>query len=118
MPGYKDPPKETQFKKGVSGNPKGRPKGSRNTLKILEEVLEQKIQILQDGKQIFISKKNAMLLQLVNSAVKGNLKAISALMPFMLNLDEQTAKEEEELSLEDKEILEMFLNEYNKGEKQ
>lgn len=28
--GYKKPPKKSQFKKGKSGNPKGRPKGSKN----------------------------------------------------------------------------------------
>tara|TARA_Y100000590_G_scaffold155765_1_gene179048 strand:- start:267 stop:593 length:327 start_codon:yes stop_codon:yes gene_type:complete len=30
MAEYKKPPKHSQFKKGKSGNPKGRPKGSKN----------------------------------------------------------------------------------------
>jgi len=34
--------KATQFKKGQSGNPKGRPKGSKNALTLFEEALKKK----------------------------------------------------------------------------
>ena len=55
------PPLHSRFQKGKSGNAKGRPKGSCNTLKLLNDVLEQKITIVQEGKQVKISKKLAML---------------------------------------------------------
>lgn len=35
-----EPPKETRFKKGQSGNPNGRPKGSRNKRTIVKEIIE------------------------------------------------------------------------------
>ena len=82
--GYKNPPKHSRFQKGCSGNPAGRPKGSKNTLKLLDAVLEQKIKIQQEGKTISITKKQAMLMQLVNAAVKGEIKAIAALFPYMM----------------------------------
>ena len=72
MTGYKIPPKDTQFKPGKSGNPKGRPKGRKNTYTELSEVLSQKISITMDGKPVKINKRTAILLQAVNRAVKGN----------------------------------------------
>lgn len=115
--GYKNPPKHSRFQKGCSGNPIGRPKGSKNTLKLLDAVLEQKIKIQQEGKTISITKKQAMLMQLVNAAVKGEIKAIAALFPYMMQLDmkEEQSLETNKLSLKDEEILQQFLEE-NKQE--
>ncbi len=115
--GYKNPPKHSRFQKGRSGNPAGRPKGSKNTLKLLDVVLEQKIKIQQEGKTISITKKQAMLMQLVNAAVKGEIKAIAALFPYMMQLDmkEEQSLETSKLSLRDEEILQQFL-EQNKQE--
>ena len=50
--GYGKPPLHSRFQKGKSGNTKGRPKGSCNTLKLLNDVLEQKITITQASKNI------------------------------------------------------------------
>lgn len=43
--GYKKPPKNGQFKKGQSGNPKGRPTGSKNKKKVFNDILSQEITI-------------------------------------------------------------------------
>ena len=43
--GYGKPPKQTQFKKGVSGNPSGRPKGSLNMATVLQRTLSEKTAI-------------------------------------------------------------------------
>ena len=111
--GYKNPPKHSRFQKGRSGNPAGRPKGSKNTLKLLDAVLAQKLKIQQEGKTISITKKQAMLMQLVNAAVKGEIKAIAALFPYMMQLDmkEEQSMETSKLSLTDEEILHQFLEE-------
>lgn len=109
MTGYKIPPKDTQFKPGQSGNPKGRPKGRRNTYSVLDDLLNQKILVTQDGNQIKIDKKTAILLQAVNRAVKGDLRAIQNIFPHLLAID--TEKEHldavrETLSTNDQAILE------------
>jgi len=41
--GYKKPPKNGQFKKGQSGNPKGRPTGSKNKKKVFNDILSQEL---------------------------------------------------------------------------
>lgn len=112
--GYKNPPKHSRFLKGCSGNPAGRPKGSKNTLKLLDAVLEQKIKIQQEGKTISITKKQAMLMQLVNSAVKGDIKAIAALFPYLMQLDmkEEQSVKANKLSLSDEKILKQFLEQH------
>lgn len=110
--GYGKPPKEYQFKKGQSGNKKGRPKNSKNTYVLLDEILSQTIPITENGKLMHISKRNALLIQLVNKAVKGDLKALNALLPHMLVVD---AKEEEKekiissLNKDDEEIITNYL---------
>ena len=110
--GYGNPPKATRFAKGKSGNPSGRPKHSRNTYKLLEDILAQKVSIVQDGRQIKISKKVAILLQAVNSAVKGDTKAIRDLFPHLLAVDaRQEEKEQKRASLkaDDLSIINNFL---------
>ena len=110
--GYKKPPKDSQFKPGQSGNRKGRPKDHRNTYNMLTEVLDQKISIKENGRDLRISKKLAMIMQLVNKAVKGDVKAINSLLPHMLMAD---VKEEDKnkilasISQDDREIITNYL---------
>ncbi|MEI8390222.1 MAG: DUF5681 domain-containing protein [bacterium] len=110
--GYKKPPKDSQFKPGESGNKKGRPKDSKNTYAMLNEVLVQKISIKENGRDLRIPKKLAMIMQLVNKAVKGDVKAINSLLPHMLMAD---AKEEDKnkilasISQDDRDIITNYL---------
>ena len=110
--GYGKPPKNSQFKPGYSGNRKGRPKDSKNTYVMLNEVLDQKISIKENGRDLKIPKKLAMIMQLVNKAVKGDVKAINSLLPHMLMAD---AKEEDKnkilasISQDDREIITNYL---------
>lgn len=108
MTGYKIPPTHSQFKPGQSGNPKGRPRGRRNTYSVLDDLLNQKIPVTQDGKQTKIDKKTAILLQTVNHSVRGDQRAIQTLLPHMLAIDEnkeRLAAVREGLSTNDQEIL-------------
>jgi len=113
--GYGKPPKEKQFKEGQSGNSKGRSKGSKNVYTLLEEILNQKIALKENGKDIKISKKAAMLMQLTNKAIKGDVRAISVLFPHILTADlkmEEKEKVLEAMNQDDKEIMQLYMSRY------
>lgn len=84
-PSYKvgrgKPPKDTQFSPGNSGNPKGRPKGSKNFATTIQGELRRRIVVNENGRRKKISKREAVAKQLVNSAAAGNPKS----MPVLLN---------------------------------
>ena len=64
--GYARPPHNTRFKKGKSGNPAGRVKGSKNVSKLLLQALSEPVVVNENGERKRITKGEAMIKQLVN----------------------------------------------------
>ena len=77
--GYRNPPVGTRFKKGVSGNPKGRPKGSLNLAAMFTKTLRERVVINEHGRRRTVTKLEAALKQLVNKAASGDLRALAQL---------------------------------------
>ena len=75
--GFCRPPEGTRFKKGVSGNPKGRPKGSLNVATAFMKALREKVVINEHGKRKTVTKLEAALKQLVNKGASGDLRAMA-----------------------------------------
>ena len=78
--GYKRPPLKGQFKKGSSGNPKGRPTGSKNLSTQLDDELAKKIVITENGKKKTITRQEAILKRLINASIQGDWKALRLLV--------------------------------------
>ena len=78
--GYGKPPETTRFKKGVSGNPKGRPRGSLNVATVFTKALREKVVINEHGQRKVVTKLEAALKQLVNKAASGDLRALAQLV--------------------------------------
>ena len=76
------PPQHTRFQRGQSGNPKGRRKGSRNVATLLEQALNERVVVTENGKRKTITKLEAMFKQLANKAASGDHRAIKLLMPL------------------------------------
>ncbi len=84
--GYKKPPKQAQFQPGQSGNPKGRPKGSKNLATDLQEELGQKVVITEANKKQTVTKQRAMLKTMFAKALKGDARSATVLINLILGL--------------------------------
>jgi Family of unknown function (DUF5681) len=90
--GYRKPPQHSKFKKGQSGNPKGRPKGKPNLANVLEKALREKVVINESGQRKTITKLEAAIKQLVNKAASGDLRALQQLAALVRSGEERSAE--------------------------
>lgn len=75
--GYGKPPAATRFKKGKSGNPKGRPKNRYKT-DPYSAVLGQMVTIREHGRERRVTAAEAFLLQLTQKGLAGDSAAARA----------------------------------------
>jgi hypothetical protein len=109
--GYGRPPKKGQFRPGQSGNPTGRRKASPTIGVRLQELMNSKITVTENGRSRRISRLDVMLRQLTNDAMRGDKRAFKLLMEFLHRYDaavEGTVRSEE-MASEDLEILSDYL---------
>jgi hypothetical protein len=111
--GYKKPPRATQFKKGQSGNPKGRPKGSKNFASQVESTFARKISVHERGKERRISMAEAILLKLTAKAIAGDMSATRLAIGLLQISQQETGRPiaESFTSESDRELLLAFLAE-------
>ena len=113
--GYKNPPKEHQFRKGKSGNPKGRPRKKKQSssdpgLDLIASVhreLGKTISIQENGQHKEITKLEAFSAQLVAQSVNGKPSQQKMLLGLlMLDTHEETEKQTlEQLQSHDEDLL-------------
>lgn len=78
--GYKRPPKNHCWKKGQSGNPKGRPKGHRNLAAALDAVLAENVSLYAEGEELEMTKLEAVTRRLVDKALAGDARVMQQLL--------------------------------------
>jgi Family of unknown function (DUF5681) len=98
--GYRRPPKSTRFRPGLSGNPRGRPKGSLNIQTVLMATLRTKVTINEGGKRRQVTKFEAGCMQQVNKFASGDSRAFALVIDFVLQMQSnQSVNEEVQLPL-------------------
>lgn len=90
--GYGTPPKATQFQKGGSGNPKGRPRGSKNIATLIAQAAYDKITVTtKNGEKRKLSRVQAAILQLANKAAQGDDKAMLRYIEMVDDVEQRAA---------------------------
>ena len=87
--GYRKPPRSTRFKKGRSGNPKGRPpRGSQDSdvLVLLRSALNESVTVQENGERKTITKAEAIVKQLVNKSASGDARAMQMLLAALRSI--------------------------------
>ena len=113
--GFKKPPKDTQWKSGQSGNPKGRPKKTKDFEKLLDLELSQTLRITEGDKKVTLTKRQVILKSLVNGALKGDLRALKMLLPFIVK---QRTVEGFEPDAADRDAFQQLLGQFNQSDDQ
>jgi Family of unknown function (DUF5681) len=108
--GYRKPPRTNQFRPGKSGNPRGRPKGTKNLGKVLQDALQRRVTIKENGRERKMRAQDVIISGLVNDAARRDPSAVRLIFAL---IDRYAAGDEREADLvfdhEDQEIIESYL---------
>jgi hypothetical protein len=105
------PPLHTRFRKGQSGNPGGRSK--KNLPALLADALNEPVFVTIDGERRKITKREAVVHQLVNKSTTADLRATKMLFDMMKDAEQKAgvaapAPEPRPLEEADKEVLQQL----------
>lgn len=109
--GYGKPPLHTRFQPGQTGNPQGRPKGSKNLKTDLLEELAETMRVTEGGRERRISKQRALIKAQVARGIKGNDRAAAKILDLtlrILGIEDLDDAAEKPPSQEEREVLEVL----------
>ena len=85
--GYGKPPRCARFRKGQSGNPRGRPSGAKNLSTLLREELNERVIVVENGRRRKITKRKAIITQVVNRAAKGDWRGTKLILDIEQDIE-------------------------------
>jgi hypothetical protein len=118
--GYGKPPRPTRFKRGQSGNPRGRSSGAKNLKTLLSGVLNERVTVSKNGGSRKITKREAIVTQLVNRSATADWRAIKILLDLVRDIEGQTepaSPETSAFSEADEKVIEQLRARFSKAEK-
>jgi Family of unknown function (DUF5681) len=118
--GYRKPPRQTRFTKGQSGNPRGRSPGAKNLKTLLSDALNEFVIVTENGGRRKITKREAIITQLVNRSASADFRAIKILLDMVRDIEGQTepaSAETSPFSEADAKVIEQLRARFSKAEK-
>ena len=119
--GYRKPPGHTRFTKGRSGNPRGRSSGAKNLKTLLSGVLNERVTVSKNGGgHRKITKREAIITQLVNRSATADWRAIKILLDLVRDIEGRTepaSPETAAFSEADEKVIEQLRARFSKAEK-
>jgi hypothetical protein len=109
--GYGKPPKGTQFVAGKSGNPRGRPQGARSLKALIPELLNEKMQVNENGKTRTMTKREVTGRQLVRKGLGGDPKTLAVLLALDNAGEQQSNQPPEPLNEHERAIIDRLFRE-------
>ena len=85
--------KDTRFGKGQSGNPKGRPKSSKNFASDFMREANETVAVTVNGRRKYMSIARAGIKQLMSKAAAGDLPAIKQVLDRIEILEARAAQQ-------------------------
>lgn len=112
--GYRKPPKHTRFRKGTSGNPKGRQRGTRKLSTVLEEELAGRITVSEGGQRRTMTRQEAVVKRFVSEALRGNPRAIAVVLQQMALMEREGLQQADETPTNERDVatIERFIRRY------
>src|SRR5437763_10005225 len=118
--GYRKPPRHTRFTKGQSGNPRGRSPAAKNLKTLLSDALNECVIVSENGGRRKITKREAIVTQLVNRSASADFRAIKILLDMVRDIEGQTESASAEIaafSEADAKVIEQLRARFSKAEK-
>ena len=98
--GYRRPPRDSQFRPGQSGNPKGRPKGQPTMQEIFIREASRAVRIQVGGRIESVTTIEAAIRKLFNMAASGDLRAMTLILTASARQDAASGGPSEEAANE------------------
>lgn len=113
--GYASPPEHTRFKKGQSGNPKGKPRKNTTFEEEVQNVLATRVPVTMNGKKTYVSKRQLLIEQIINGAINKNPAMMRLALPLLKMSD--GAPDFEVLPADEKALRDLLGNLDSQGDK-
>lgn len=92
--GYKNPPKEHQFKTGQSGNPAGRPRGRRSATSGVMKVMGRRIPVTIGSETKKMDPEEAIYFTMLREALNGNVRCAVVILDALKKARQDRAAQE------------------------